>query len=270
MLHDPFDDPFASPVCAIAQDYVHGERVPAHRHSRAQLVHALSGVVTVNTALGSWVVPPGRGVWLPAQVEHDLKFAGRVRMRTLFVDSLARADLPSACRVVDITPLLRQLIIAAMRVAHDYPPGGRDERIMELILDELRVLPILALHVPLPIDPALAELCRTIRRRPADDWSLLRSAERLGISGRTLTRQFQRETGLSFSQWLQRARLLAGLDALAAGHPIIEVALDLGYDSPAPSAPCSDAPWACHPASTSATPRRMAPRVTRTTIARWR
>jgi len=232
MLHDPFDDPFASPVCAIAQDYVHGERVPAHRHSRAQLVHALSGVVTVNTALGSWVVPPGRGVWLPAQVEHDLKFAGRVRMRTLFVDSLARADLPSACRVVDITPLLRQLIIAAMRVAHDYPPGGREERVMELILDELRVLPILALHVPLPIDPALAELCRTIRRRPADDWSLQRSAERLSISGRTLTRQFQRETGLSFSQWLQRARLLAGLDALAAGHPIIEVALDLGYDSP--------------------------------------
>ncbi len=232
MLHDPFDDSFASPVCAIAQDYAHGERVPAHRHARAQLIHALSGVVTVNTALGTWVVPPGRGVWLPARVEHDLKLAGQVRMRTLLVDSLARADLPSACRVVDISPLLRQLIIAAMQVAPDYPSGGREERIMELILDELRVLPILALHVPLPIDPVLAELCRDIRRRPAEDWSLQRSAERLSISGRTLTRQFQRETGLSFSQWLQRARLLAGLDALAAGHPIIEVALDLGYDSP--------------------------------------
>lgn len=232
MLHDPFDDPFTGPVCAIAQDYAHGERVPTHRHSRAQLIHALSGVVTVNTALGSWVVPPGRGVWLPAQVEHDLKLAGQVRMRTLFVDSLARADLPAACRVVDITPLLRQLIIAAMQIAPGYPPRSREERIMELILDELRVLPILALHVPLPIDPVLAALCRAIRGRPADDWSLQRSAEQLSISGRTLTRQFQRETGLSFSQWLQRARLLASLDALAAGHPIIEVALDLGYDSP--------------------------------------
>ncbi|MNG06245.1 Regulatory protein SoxS [compost metagenome] len=37
---------------------------------------------------------------------------------------------------------------------------------------------------------------------------------------------------MSFIQWLRRMRLLASLDSLAAGHPILDVALDLGYDSP--------------------------------------
>lgn len=76
MLFDPL---YASPVCAVSRDYRHGERVAPHRYSRAQLIHVLSGVVTVNTSLGSWVVPPGRGVWVLAGVEHDLKIAGWVR-----------------------------------------------------------------------------------------------------------------------------------------------------------------------------------------------
>lgn len=46
------DLPSTRPVFAYAQDYLHGERVELHRHSRAQLIHALSGVVTVGTAEG--------------------------------------------------------------------------------------------------------------------------------------------------------------------------------------------------------------------------
>ena len=153
-------------IYAVAQDYQHGERVARHKHTRAQLIHAISGVVTVNSVEGAWVVPPGRGVWLPPEVEHDLKIAGWVQMRTLFVDPLARADLPHTCRVVDISPLLRQLIITAMSIPDGYSAGGRDERVMELILDELRVLPVLAMHLPAPIDPALQRLCQELKKRP--------------------------------------------------------------------------------------------------------
>ncbi|MEG0861425.1 MAG: helix-turn-helix transcriptional regulator [Pseudomonas sp.] len=220
------------PILTLAENYRHGERIAAHCHNRAQLLHALSGVITVNSLQGSWVVPPGRGVWVPAAVEHDLKMAGAVRMRTLFIDQQAREDLPHGCQVIDISPLLRQLIISAMDIPADYPPGGRDERVMQLILDEIRVLPIMALHVPSPRDPQLAELCQALRSAPGADWDLQRAASLVGTSTRTLTRAFQRETGLSVVQWLRRMRLLASLDSLAAGHSILDVALDLGYDSP--------------------------------------
>jgi AraC-like DNA-binding protein len=219
-------------IVPVSKDYQHGDFEPPHYHDCAQLIHSLSGVVQVNTRQGSWVVPPGRGVWLPARVEHSLRITGRVAARALLVDPLARADLPARCEVVQITPLLRELIICAMDIAVDYPVGGREERIMELILDELRVLPILPLNLPEPRSEALLSLCRHIQQSLAHPWELEHAAGYINVSGRTLSRRFQRETGLRFGDWVRRARLLAALNALAAGHSVLEVALDLGYDSP--------------------------------------
>ncbi|WP_194792001.1 AraC family transcriptional regulator [Pseudomonas sp. UFMG81] len=219
-------------ILPLAENYRHGEHIAPHCHDRAQLIHAISGVVTVNAREGSWVVPPGRGVWVPAASEHELRMSGVVRMRTLFVDPGARPGLPQQCQVIEISPLLRELIIRAMDIAPDSPMQGREARIMDLILDEIRVLPVLALHVPSPRSPELLALCEALRLAPAQDWRLATAAAYCGLNPRTLTRAFQRETGLSLVQWLRRMRLLVGLDALAAGHSVLEVALDLGYDSP--------------------------------------
>lgn len=220
------------PILALAENYRHGEHIALHCHDRAQLIHAISGVVTVSAREGSWVVPPGRGVWVPAASEHELRMSGVVRMRTLFVDAEARSGLPQQCQVIEISPLLRELIIRAMDIVPGYPLDGPEARIMALILDEIRVLPVLALHVPSPGPGPLQALCEAARAAPADDWSLARAARLSGLNARTLTRAFQRETGLSLVQWVRRMRLLAGLDALAAGASVLEVALDLGYDSP--------------------------------------
>ncbi|MNR08264.1 HTH-type transcriptional regulator ChbR [compost metagenome] len=59
------------------------------------------------------------------------------------------------------------------------------------------------------------------------DWAAL-----LNSSEKTLTRAFQRETGLSFRQWRQRLRLLAALQPLERGASVTEVALASGYESP--------------------------------------
>ncbi|MCC3717620.1 helix-turn-helix transcriptional regulator [Rouxiella badensis] len=219
-------------LAAVAVDYQHGDCEPSHRHGCSQLIHAVTGVVQVSTHHGVWMVPPGRGVWLPANVTHSLRFIGAVQARTLFVDSLARADLPAQCQVVQISPLLRELILASFSVPVDYAPGGRDERIIELILDELRLLPILPLHLPEPTDPQLLTLCQQIRDDLSAAWELEEIANRLAISGRTLSRRFQRETGLRFSDWVRRAKILSAMNALALGQSVLDVALELGYDSP--------------------------------------
>ena len=219
-------------IAPLAIDYQHGDSEAAHSHSCSQLIHTLSGVVEVHTALGTWMVPPGRGVWLPAKVEHSLRFIGGVKARTLFVDPLARADLPAQCQVVQISPLLRELILTSLTIPPDYLPGGRDERIMELLLDELRLLPTLPLHLPEPKEPELLVLCQQIRADLCASWELEDVAQRLDISSRTLSRRFQRETGLRFSDWVRQAKLLDAINQLAAGLSVIDVALALGYDSP--------------------------------------
>ncbi|HBY0221171.1 TPA: cupin domain-containing protein, partial [Klebsiella pneumoniae] len=99
------------PLVPFAHDYAHGDQEDWHQHDCAQLLHILSGVVRVATPVGYWVVPPGRGVWLPAGTPHALRMTGNVAARTLFIDPLARADLPAGCQIVQITPLLRELIV---------------------------------------------------------------------------------------------------------------------------------------------------------------
>lgn len=122
------------PLVPFAHDYEHGESEPWHQHECAQLLHILSGVVRVDTASGCWVVPPWRGVWLPAGTQHAIRITGKVAARTLFIDPLARADLPASCQIVQITPLLRELIIASFSLAEKYAPASRDEHVYELIL----------------------------------------------------------------------------------------------------------------------------------------
>lgn len=215
-----------------AKDYQHGHAEPAHQHACAQLIQAVQGVIRVSTTQGLWVIPPGRGVWVPAFTEHSLKMRGAVKLRTLFVDPLARADLAADCRVISISPLLRELILSGLKVEPNYLPGSREERLMELILDELRTLPIVPLNLPMPESECLLMLCDEVQRNLAAPWDLAYAASRSGVSARTLSRQFQRETGLSFIEWLRRKRLLESLEALAMGHNIVDVALLVGYDSP--------------------------------------
>lgn len=151
------------PLVPFSHDYAHGDSEPWHQHDCAQLLHSLTGVVRVDTASGCWVVPPGRGVWLPAGTQHALRITGNVAARTLFIDPLARADLPATCQIVQISPLLRELILTSLTLPESYAPGSRDERVYELILDEIRLMPVLPFHLPEPESEALRHLCQQIR-----------------------------------------------------------------------------------------------------------
>ncbi|MGK9174082.1 helix-turn-helix transcriptional regulator [Yokenella regensburgei] len=219
------------PFVPYARDYVHGESEPWHYHDCAQLLHILTGVVRVETAAGCWVVPPGRGVWLPAGTQHAIRITGNVAARTLFIDPLARADLPASCQIVQITPLLRELIVAAFSLEEAYRPGSRDERIYELVLDEIRGMQALPFWLPEPQSDTLRKLCQQIRDAIVQPWSAPAAASLIGTSEKTLNRHFQQQTGLTFSEWVRRAKLMEALVRLALGHSVLRVALDLGYGS---------------------------------------
>nr|WP_321238501.1 helix-turn-helix transcriptional regulator [uncultured Tolumonas sp.] len=219
------------PVVPFAHDYPHGAQEPWHSHDCAQLLHTLSGVVRVETNQGYWIVPPSRGVWLPAGTRHRLQVTGIVAARTLFVDPFARADLPSTCQVVQISALLRELIIASLSLPERYLSGSREERLYELILDEIRMMAELPFNLPQPKAITLLTLCRQIQAEPGKEWTTALAAQQLCISERTLLRHFRQQTGLAFSEWVRRARLLEALSRLAQGQSVLRVALDLGYES---------------------------------------
>ena len=230
---DPRDyQKVARPVAAMPKAFAAGSIVPPHRHERAQLAFAVSGIMSISTEEGVWVVPPNRALWVPPETEHSVRATTRLLMRTLYIEKDAAPGLPDRVSVIDVSPLLRELILAAAEAPVLYEEGGREGRIMALILDEIRRLKALPVELPMPRDPRLVELCGAVRRAPERPWRLEAEARRLGMSGRSLARLCGRELGMSFAAWCRRARLLAALERLAGGETVTAVALDCGYESP--------------------------------------
>ena len=220
------------PVVAMARDFPNGYRIEPHVHDRAQLAYASDGVMRLGTTAGTFVVPPARAVWIPAGTEHWITALGALALRTLYIKPGAAPDLPVACRVVAVAPLLRELILAAMAAPQADPPDGPQARLMAVILDRIRALPAAPLHLPMPRDRRIKPMAEALRDDPADRRSLADWAKTVGASERTLARLFVSQTGLSTGAWRAQARLLKALELLAGGATVTAVALDVGYDSP--------------------------------------
>ena len=212
-------------------EYAHEYRVPLHRHSRAQLIYAHTGLITIITDQGRWMVPPDHAFWVPACIDHSMLNHGYVCIRAIYVKRGSVPNLPETSRVVGITDLMRCLIEEAVTLPKENPPDSRGGLIMALIREEIPNLPEKPLGLPFPAEPRLEALCQEFLRNPSphatiDDW-----AGAMAMSRRAFTRAFRRETGLSLSAWRQQACLFAALPRLARGEPVTSVALDLGYDS---------------------------------------
>jgi AraC-like DNA-binding protein len=221
------------PLVALGNDYREGYFVEPHHHSRGQLLYGYSGVVMVTTPTGTFVMPPQRGIWIPAGITHSVRMLGAVTMRSLYLDPGSIGGMPENCQVVEITPLLRQLLAEAVDLPIEYALDDRDGALMTLIKYELLRLQPLPLSLPLPSDQALATRCRAFLKSPATHDTIDAWSDALNMSQRAFTRHFRRETGLSFVEWKQQACLVAALPRLVDGEKVTAIALDLGYKNPA-------------------------------------
>jgi AraC-like DNA-binding protein len=196
-----------------------------------QLIYASRGVMRVDTAAGVWVVPPHRAVWVPAGVEHRLEATGRLALRTLYFAS-SLAVLPAVCRAVDVTPLLRELILEAHREAPLDLRTPAHERLAGVIVDQLRALPTAPLQLPTPRDPRARRAAALLREARGAGPDVAELGRAVGASRRTLERRFRAETGMTLGRWRQRLQVIEALRVLADGGTVTEAALAVGYATP--------------------------------------
>ena len=216
-------------VGVLAVDYPKGHVIAPHSHEGGQVVFARTGVMQVAGTPGMWIVPPRRGVWIPAGVAHAITCRTAVSMRTVYLSGSPTASLPASCFVFAVSALLRALILDLVERRPEEPRRGH---VVALIVDELAALPVAPLHLPLPEDPRLRRLTEALATDPADPRTLDDWARTLGVGRRTLMRRFAAETGMTVGEWRRRLRLIRSVEWLAEERPITVIALDLGYDSP--------------------------------------
>lgn len=221
------------PLHGIAVDYAKGHIIAPHKHlNSAQLMYAISGTLLIETHAGRWLVPPNRAVLLTAGEEHSVIMRSHTQVRSLLIKAdAANSCLPNSSFVINVTPLLKELIQAATLLPVDYAADKHANLLISLLLEELKHHHALNLLLPWPKEARYHNVCEYLTHhlsdaRPITDW-----ASELHISAKTFERQFVQLTGISFGKWRQQARLLYSLEALNEELPITEVALNHGYSS---------------------------------------
>jgi AraC-like DNA-binding protein len=217
-------------VIAVARQAGGPRTTASHRHARGQLLGASSGLISVGTQGGQWVVPAIHAVWIPPHHPHSLRSHGPFAGWSVYIDEAACAGLPPQPFTLRVSGLLHEIVERVVGW-NGGPMDTARARIAAVLLDEIATLPRDPFGLPMPQDARLLRIARAMVDDLANNAGLEEWARHGGVSARTLTRRFKAETGFSFTEWRQRARLMRALERLAAGTPVTAIALDLGYDN---------------------------------------
>ncbi len=219
---------------ALSTTYSSGYVIHPHAHTAHQLLFASSGAMTVTGDRTSWMIPPGRAVLIPAGIPHSIRMWGEVAMRSLYFPVNAPAPVfgdAKTCRVISVSPLLRELILRVAEMAALDSRVPVESRLMSVLMDELESAQIEPLLLPLPLDVRALRAADDVLKNPADEATGEALARRCGLSTRTLERLFRAETGMRFGLWRQKARLLESVRVLVEGGSVTDAALESGYAS---------------------------------------
>jgi AraC-like DNA-binding protein len=218
-------------IRTLACTYFGGHHIEPHVHPWGQLIYAATGVMRIRAAGRLWLVPPARAVWAPAGLEHEIWARGDFAMRTLYIAPSLAAALPGACLGLDVPPLLRELIVHIVGLG-TLREGDKDhEALAQVTVGLLKAPSPLPSSLPWPRDRRALAVAERLLADPAATAELSALGRGAGASGRTLQRLFLDETGLGFSEWRQRLRLLHAATLLGAGASVTEAGLEAGYAS---------------------------------------
>ncbi|TDV44295.1 helix-turn-helix domain-containing protein [Actinophytocola oryzae] len=204
-----------------------GPLTPPQAAEWHQLIYATSGVLVVDTPEGRWTLPRHRALWVSAGIVHTLRVIHRSALRILYTGERAQL-LPDGCRVLDVSPLLRELVVHLVEHAPLHLADPRHARLVAVLRDLLADLPAdAALLLPTPVDPRAVAASELVT-----DLDVAALCRRVGVGRRTLERLFLAETGMSVGQWRRRRRMLDAVAHLAGGLPVADIAQRVGYTTP--------------------------------------
>lgn len=188
--------------------------------------------MTVRTDVGAWIVPTHRAVWIPARIPHTITMSGTVLMRTLYFRPRLAASLPRNCCVVNVLPLLRELILHACGLPALNRKNKRQRYLIDLIIDQLETIPLVSLQLTNPSDFRAVRVADVLLSEPGNQRTLQQICKNAGAGKRTIERLFQKETGMTFGKWRQQLRLMQAMRLLAEGAKVTHAALEAGYSTP--------------------------------------
>jgi AraC-like DNA-binding protein len=219
-------------ISTLAYEYPPAFHVPEHAHGADQVIYATRGVMEVSAGQSFWLIPPQFAIWIPARTMHRIRMPGAVSMRTLYLRRGVARKLPATCTVLRVTPLLRELIVEAVRIGQLRTRNRLHCALRDLAVFHLESASSVPTFLTLPKDPRALAVAQELIAGQAHNRSLHALSASAGASVRTIERAFRSEVGMDFATWRRQARLMKAVELLAGGSSVKQVAFAIGYRQP--------------------------------------
>lgn len=209
-----------------------GGTAPRDSHEEGQFVHAISGVIEVGMSGRVFLAPPQYGVWIPPRVEHLSSNRHAASYATVYLAEALCDVLPKRACTMVISPLTQAVLDSLRSRSIEVPRNPAEQRLFEVLRDELAIAPGHDSYLPMSDDPQLGRVLEALHAKPWDGRSLAEWAATVHSTERTLARRCERDLQMPFSEWRQRLKVIRGIALLEAGRAVKDVAIELGYGSP--------------------------------------
>lgn len=198
-----------------------------HSHPTHELIWNTRGASSLTVGPRTWTITPAVGLWIPAGVRHTAWTPAGTWYRTAMFSVQTTTPIAAEPVAVDVTDLLRLLLDRLAEPRLDDESRSKTEA---MVLDVLEPSPH-ELLLRVPDSELLAPIVEALRADVRETGTLEEWSLELGVSARTITRQFQSETGLGFSRWVAASRIQRAIVLLTDGESIDDVAAAVGFRS---------------------------------------
>jgi AraC-like DNA-binding protein len=205
-----------------------------HSHEVHQIEYAIGGVVEVETASAHYLLPPQQAAWIPADLEHQATMNPDVRTVAVMFDRELVSDGGNRARILAVSPLIREMMIYALRWPIDRAEG---DAVSDAFFRTLANLVTEALDHEAPLslptsDNPIVGAAMAYTKEHLDTVTADEVSRAVSVSERTLRRLFQDTLGLPWRTYLLHARMLRAMALLAAPtQSVQETATAVGFDS---------------------------------------
>jgi AraC-like DNA-binding protein len=207
---------------------------PWHTHELHQLQYAFAGVAEVETAGSRYLLPPRQAAWIPAGLAHQTTLR-RVRSVAVFFEPGMVTDRSDRVRVLSAAAPLREMITYSMRWPITRPAS---DATADAFFDALALLAtdwIDTAETPVRLPTSTLPTIRDVMDYTQANLATACAADvcaAVGVSGRSLRRQFVAATGMTWQHYRLQCRVLRSMAMLAEGHhTVLETACAVGFDS---------------------------------------
>jgi AraC-like DNA-binding protein len=200
-----------------------------HTHENGQFTYAESGLLTLVTDRGSWLVPKGHLIWIPKEVPHQSSATMGASGWVIVAPEQFDALLPASVCVIEAPKFLLALF---EKIIDDQDIDADLLRtLLQLAYRETQGVRAMPLGIALPVTARLRDVALAVIAAPGARKSVEAWAADAAMSERTFSRRFKEETGTSFGNWKRRALTYKASELLALGQSVSRVSAELGYES---------------------------------------